>query len=100
MGPGKGHACRMGRSPVRTLIVDDYDSWRRFLRSLLGSEDFNVVGEAADGREAIRWGRELQPDLIILDIGLPAMNGVEAARVLREVTPKSKIVFVSENRSL
>jgi len=91
----------MGRRPVRTLIVDDYEPWRRFLRwSFLTGENLQVIGEAADGLEAVQQGRKLQPDLILLDIGLPAMNGIEAARVLREVSPKSKVVFVSENRSL
>ena len=90
----------MGRTPVRTLIVDDYEPWRRFLRlTFLADERLQIIGEATDGLEAVRKGRELQPDLIILDIGLPAMNGIEAARILREVSPKSKIVVVSENRS-
>jgi DNA-binding NarL/FixJ family response regulator len=91
----------MGITPVRILIVDDYEPWRQFLRvSLLADERLQVVGEAVDGLEAIQKGRELQPDLIILDIGLPAMNGIEAARTLREVSPRSRVVFVSSNRSL
>jgi len=91
----------MGLTPVRTLIVDDYEPWRNFLRvSLLSEEGFQIIGEAADGLEAVQKGRELQPDLIILDIGLPEMNGIEAARRLREVSPKSKVVFVTSNRSM
>jgi DNA-binding NarL/FixJ family response regulator len=90
----------MGLTAVRTLIVDDYEPWRRFLRlTFLADEQLLIIGEAIDGLEAVQKGRELQPDVIILDIGLPAMNGIEAARILREVSPKSKIVFVSENRS-
>src|SRR5262245_58297544 len=58
-----------------------------------------VIGEAADGLEAVQKAQELQPDLILLDIGLPALNGIEAARRIRTVSPKSIILFVSENYS-
>jgi DNA-binding NarL/FixJ family response regulator len=58
-----------------------------------------IVGEAWDGWEALEKARELQPDLILLDIGLPTLNGIEAARRIRELSPKSKILFLSENRS-
>jgi DNA-binding NarL/FixJ family response regulator len=85
---------------VRALIVDDYAPWRRFLRQTLSAEKkIEIIGEAADGFEAVEKGGELQPDLILLDIGLPAMSGIEAARILRKVSSKTKIVFVSENRS-
>jgi len=58
-----------------------------------------VIGEATDGLEAVRKAHDLQPDLILLDIGLPTLNGIDAARRIREHSPKSKILFVSENRS-
>jgi DNA-binding NarL/FixJ family response regulator len=81
-------------------VVDDYEPFRRFVCSTLGTRpEFQVVGEAADGLEAVHKSAELQPDLIVLDIGLPTLNGIEAARRIREVSPKSKILFVSENRS-
>jgi DNA-binding NarL/FixJ family response regulator len=59
-----------------------------------------IVGEASDGLEAVQKAQELQPDLILLDIGLPMLNGIEAARRIRELSPKSKILYVSEDRSL
>jgi DNA-binding NarL/FixJ family response regulator len=91
----------MGRSIIRVLIVDDYEPWRRFIRlTLLAYERLQVIGEACDGLEAVPKAQELQPDLILLDIGLPHLNGIEAARKIREVSPESKILFVSENRSL
>jgi DNA-binding NarL/FixJ family response regulator len=89
----------MGRSTTRVLIVDDYEPWRRFVRlTLLANEKLQIIGEAANGSEAIEKAQELQPDLILLDVGLPKLNGIEAARRIRDVSPKSKILFVSENR--
>jgi DNA-binding NarL/FixJ family response regulator len=91
----------MGRSLIRVLIVDDYEPWRRFVRlTLLACERLQVIGEVCDGLEAVPKAQELQPDLILLDIGLPHLNGIEAARKIRAVSPASKILFVSENRSL
>jgi len=59
-----------------------------------------IIAEAVDGLEAVQKSEELQPDLILLDIGLPKLNGIEAARQIHERAPKSKILFLSENRSL
>lgn len=82
------------------LIVDDYEPWRRFLRLTLALwQQLQVIAEVSDGPEAIQKAEELQPDLILLDIGLPTLNGIEAARRIQEVCPNSKILFVSENRS-
>jgi len=58
-----------------------------------------VIGEASDGLQAVQKTQELKPDLVLLDIGLPTLNGIEVARRIREVSPTSKILFVSENRS-
>jgi DNA-binding NarL/FixJ family response regulator len=86
---------------MRILVVDDFKPWRNFASKVLqGKPECQVVCEAADGLEAVQQARQLQPDLILLDIGLPAINGVEAARRIREVSPASKILFLSENRSL
>lgn len=85
---------------IRVLVVDDYEPWRRFIRlTLLAYEKLQIVGEASDGLEAVRKAQQLQPDLILLDIGLPELNGIEAARRIREISPTSKILIVSENRA-
>jgi DNA-binding NarL/FixJ family response regulator len=82
---------------VRVLIVDDYEPFRAFARSLLGeSSKWLIVGEASDGLQAVRKAEELQPDLIVLDIGLPTLNGIEAARRIRKLSPESKILFISQ----
>jgi DNA-binding NarL/FixJ family response regulator len=89
------------RTPIRTIVVDDYEPWCQFLRqTLLAAQDLHVIGQCSDGPEAIQKAKELQPDLILLDIGLPTLNGIEVARRLREICPKTKILFVSENRSV
>ena len=90
----------METSPVRVLVVDDYEPFCRFVCSTLGkSSDLQVIGEAGDGFEAIHKAEELQPDLIVLDIGLPTLNGIEAARRIRKLSPESKILFVSQESS-
>jgi DNA-binding NarL/FixJ family response regulator len=81
-------------------VVDDHEPWRRFVSTTLQKQPkLQVIGEALDGLEAVQKAEELQPDLIVLDIGLPSVNGIEAARRILELSPKSKILFLSENRS-
>jgi DNA-binding NarL/FixJ family response regulator len=88
------------KSPIRVLVVEDYEPWRRYFSTALQKQpELQVIGEVSDGLEAVQKAEELQPDLILLDIGLPTLNGIEAARRVREVSPTSKILFVSENRS-
>jgi len=86
---------------VRVLLVDDFESFRRFVASAIGTRpELQIVGEASDGLEAVKKAEELQPDLILLDIGLPMLNGIEAARRIRKCCPQSKILFISANSSL
>jgi DNA-binding NarL/FixJ family response regulator len=85
---------------LRILVVDDFPFWRQFISRMLQERpDFQVIGEASDGLEAIHKSAELQPDLILLDIGLPKLNGIQAARKICAVAPGSTILFVSENQS-
>jgi DNA-binding NarL/FixJ family response regulator len=84
-------------SLVRILVVDDLEPWRRFVSSTLQKQpDLRVISDVADGLEAVQKAEELRPDLIVLDIGLPKLNGIEAARRIRRLVPKSKIVFLSQ----
>ncbi len=90
----------METSPVRVLVVDDYEPFRQFICSTLRNRpELRIVGEVSDGLEAVYKAEELQPDLIVLDIGLPSLNGIEAGRRIRKVSPKSKILFVSQESS-
>jgi DNA-binding NarL/FixJ family response regulator len=87
-------------SITRILVVDDYEPWQRFTSTTLREHpELEVVGQVSDGLEAVNKAQQLQPDLILLDIGLPTLNGIEAAHRIRVVSPTSKILFVSENRS-
>lgn len=87
-------------SSVRVLVVDDYEPFRRFVRTTLEKRpELQIVREASDGLEAVRASEELRPDLIILDIGLPTLNGIEAARRIRKLSAESKILFVSQESS-
>jgi DNA-binding NarL/FixJ family response regulator len=80
----------------KILVVDDSDRFRQFLvLSLRQKPEFQLIYEASDGLEAVERAEELQPDLILLDIGLPGVNGIEAGRRIQKVSPNSKILFVS-----
>jgi DNA-binding NarL/FixJ family response regulator len=85
--------------PLRILIVDDFEPWRRFVSSVLQKIDSQILFEVSDGLEAVYKARELRPDLILLDIGLPTLNGINAARRMRDLSPDSKILFLSEENS-
>lgn len=82
---------------IRVLLVDDFADWRNaVLAKFRKYPRLQVVGYAADGVEAVLRAKELQPDLILLDIGLPKLNGIGAAREIRKISIESKIVFLSQ----
>lgn len=81
---------------IRILVVDDSALWRQFVSSIAEKEPaWQIVCEVSDGLEAVYKAEELQPDLVLLDIGLPSLNGIEAARQIRKIVPNLKILFVS-----
>jgi len=86
---------------IRVLVVDDFEPFREFVRLTLSERpELEVIGEASDGPEAVRKSVELKPDLILLDLGLPTMNGIEVARRFRELVPESRIIFFSQESSV
>jgi DNA-binding NarL/FixJ family response regulator len=87
-------------SRIRVLVVDDHEPFRRFVRATLNLRpEVQVISEASDGLEAVQKAAELQPGLIVLDIGLPGLNGIEAARRIRKLSPNSTILFLSQESS-
>lgn len=82
-------------SKARIVVCDDHDLIIEGLRSILASE-FDVVGVASDGRELVRHVEQLKPDAVLLDVSMPNLNGIEAARQIRSSTPTAKIIFVTQ----
>ena len=87
-------------STLRVLVVEDFAPFRRFICSTLTRMgNLLVVGEVSDGSEAVQKATELKPDLILLDIGLPTLSGIEAARQIRELVPEARIIFLTQESS-
>jgi len=87
-------------SSIQVLVVEDSDEFRKLICAMLGEiPELQIVGEVTDGLQALQRAEELQPDLILLDIGLPSLNGIEVARRILRLSPKSKILFVSQESS-
>ena len=82
---------------MRVLVVEDFAPFLQIIRSSLAEmPDVQVIGEVADGLEAVQKAELLEPDLVLLDIGLPTLNGIDAARQIRRLAPASKIIFLSQ----
>ena len=81
------------------LVVDDFEGFRRFVCSVLQPRAEFQAAEASNGLEAVKKAEELQPDLILLDIGLPDLNGLEVAKRVLKVAPAAKILFLSQESS-
>lgn len=91
--------CEM--APIRVLLVDDHEVARRGIRSVLSSDaNLDVICEAADGEEAVKKAEELNPAIILLDITLPGISGIQAARRILVASPKSRIIFLSQHDSI
>lgn len=86
---------------IQVLLVDDHEIARRSIRSVLSKEaNLDVVCETADGEEAVKKAAELHPTIILLDISLPGISGIQAARQIRVVSPDSRIIFLSQHDSI
>jgi len=85
---------------IRVLVVDDFAPFREFISALLQKRpELQVVGEASDGVQAITKATELQPEVVLLDIAMPALDGLEAAKGIRARSPNSRILFASQESS-
>lgn len=81
--------------PLRVLLADDHPMIRGGIRAVLEATGFKVVGEAADGRDAVRKAAELRPDVAVFDIGMPELNGIEAARAARRAVPNLGVLLLT-----
>ena len=85
---------------IRILVVDDHPIVRQGLKTLLeGHSGWEVIGEASDGAEAVEKARNLSPDVMVLDVTMPRMNGLEACRLIRRHSPDMEILFVTQHDS-
>jgi DNA-binding NarL/FixJ family response regulator len=86
-------------SAPKIFLVEDFERFRRAVASIVRSKGWQVVGEASDGLEVIQKAEELHPDLILLDVGLPKLNGIESVQRILRVVPAAKILFISQDSS-
>ena len=83
---------------IRILVADDFEAWRALVHRLLQVQsEWQIVAEVSDGLEAVRRTIELRPDLVLLDISMPHMNGLDAAEIILQAVPEAKLIFLSVN---
>ncbi len=86
----------MRMAKVRALVVEDSELWRRLIRSMLRRHsELRLVGEVSDGMAAVQEAKKLRPGLVLLDIGLPKLNGLEAQKLIHRVAPDAKVLFLT-----
>ncbi|MCX7605573.1 MAG: response regulator transcription factor [Bryobacteraceae bacterium] len=89
----------MSRTTIRILLADDHSMVRQgFRRILEAQQDFEIVGEASDGREAVALAEQLRPDVVVMDVAMPGLNGIEATRRIVENSPRTKVLALSMHR--
>jgi len=89
----------MSRNTIRILLADDHSMVRQGFRRILEAQaDFEIVGEASDGREAIALAEQLRPDIVVMDVAMPGLNGIEATRRIVESSPRTKVLALSMHR--
>src|SRR5438094_9688363 len=86
---------RIDKAPLRVLLVDDHDLFRTGLRNLLEEQGVEIVGEAGDGAHAVRLVRELAPDVVVMDLNMPGVTGVEATRQVTTAAPLTRVVVLT-----
>jgi DNA-binding NarL/FixJ family response regulator len=84
---------------MRVLIVDDHEVIRKGVRSLLAQSHFDVCGEGVDGEDAIEKAKQLKPDVIVMDVTMPKLNGLEATRQVLEILPDAEVLILSQHES-
>jgi DNA-binding NarL/FixJ family response regulator len=85
---------------IRILLVDDHEPFRRYVFSMLQEQaNVQIIGEAQDGLQAVQQAEALQPDVVVLDIGLPGISGIEAARQIGKTSQKARIIFLTQESS-
>ena len=86
---------RVEEGPLRVLLVDDHDLFRTGLRNLLEEQGVEIIGEAGDGMQAVTQVRELAPDVVVMDLNMPGMSGVEATRQVSSIAPLTRVVVLT-----
>jgi two-component system, NarL family, response regulator NreC len=83
--------------PTRVLLADDHALVRQGLKAFLEKQGLQIVAEASDGQETLRWAEKTQPDVAVLDVSMPVLNGVDTARELKKSSPKTQIILLTQH---